>query len=255
MVVGLCSGSEWRLLSYLQVYWNLSFQVHRQTGRDWFEMPPESWYLLVCYFIPSKAKVPWSSVPKRDKDLITALEFDLLSVPATLTVIVMRIQVCVTTGGWLPLGPSPSLSNIKSPSIGCIINCNKLKGIILCGQNSPQSFLPTLVEKDLLQYFSVLPLFIQLSNFVWKKKYLSTSIPFPYRWPCRTKDKCWWGEDSGWFYYDCKLNFLTSGKMKARCLHCQTCSSWLFTSHAASIFKEEIRLFKLLRIKAANPRD
>lgn len=92
----------------------------------------------------SKAKVPWSSVPKRDKNLITTPEFDLLSVLATLTVIVIRIQVFVTSGGCLPLGPSLSLSNIKSPSIGCIINCNKLKGIVLCGQSSPWSFLPTL---------------------------------------------------------------------------------------------------------------
>lgn len=109
--------------------------------------------------IPSDAEVPASSVPKRDRNLITAPEFDLLSVLATPTVIVMHARVSVTSGGWLPLGPSLSLSNIKSPSIRCIINCNKLKGIILCGQNGPQSFFfsfffaPTLSSQDLLQYF------------------------------------------------------------------------------------------------------
>lgn len=164
-----CQGHDCRTLHWLWVEVAQLSSGSPVRGRN---LPFPSWFIdrqaesfLRCHeslglywsviLFPSKAKVAWSSVPKRDKNLITTPEFDLLSVLATVTVIVMRIQVSVTSGGWLPLGPSLSLSNIKSPSIGCIINCNKLKGIILCGQNSPRSFLPTLIEQDLLQYFSV----------------------------------------------------------------------------------------------------
>lgn len=148
MNVGLWTGIGWRLSNHrVSCLWEEPSLYKRGSSR-FLDRQTES--SLRCHqsqalywsviLIPSEAEVPASSVPKRDRNLITAPEFDLLSVLATPTVIVMHARVSVTSGGWLPLGPSLSLSNIKSPSIRCIINCNKLKGIILCGQNSPQSF-------------------------------------------------------------------------------------------------------------------